>query len=165
MAIKYIFFSITSLALFSSFCSQENEGKKVSSTKCYMVAWDTKYNFPITTENIKKRCAYIFENKRPELDLMFFDYKDCVKKLVSQDTLANETSNIVSSCAELNFGNKKLILFFKNSGDYFFGDKWHKVNSGLYYYLFNNLSNTIIPELTLNRAKNIVKDRFWHPNI
>jgi len=157
--VKTLFILILS-AFFISFPS--NQEKKISIVKIYLVKWDSRYTLIRTISNIKETALFYFETKDVDLHEMFYDYKDCISKLKSQEKIIESISATTNVCVEMYFGKKVVKLYFKNSGEYYFEDSWYKMNSALYYYLFLFFSNELIPHETLEIAKNNTQDYFWH---
>ncbi len=139
---------------------------EINKIKIYAVSWNAKSKLAHTIYNIKKYHTYFFQTEEIELNNMFIDYNDCVSKLSSRESLfTSDTVKKVTTkvLAELHFGNKKVIsLFFDQQGNYFYANKWHKINSELYYLLFKYFSNEIVPQTTLDEAKRNYQDDFWH---
>ena len=159
------------IVLFLSICIfsfGQSDTNTVESIKIYAVSWNALYTMPRKIDNIKKTHIYYFETKDSDFEKMFLDYSDCINKLSSQKELALKDSikkNRTNVLAELYFGNKKVVsIFFDNDGNYYFTDKWHVKNYGLYYLLFKYFSNEIIPQAVINDAKKNLKDDFWHYN-
>ena len=150
---KYLIFAFISTGLIS-------HAQNVSNVKIYMVRWNAKYSLIRTVENIKENNICFFESSAIDLTKMFRDYQDCVNKLKSQDTI--KKNNILSHiCVELVFDKNIVSIFFSLSGDFYFENQWHKMNPGLYYYLFRYFSDEIIPPDTFSKAKLNTKGYYW----
>jgi len=138
----------------------------INSIKIYSVEWNLKSKIPYTIDNFKNYYKYYFETKENDLENMFLDYNDCVEKLASQKELILSDSiktKKINALVELAFGkNKKVELFFDYKGNFYFRNKWHARNDGLYYILFKYFSNVIISQPSIEEAKQNVKDDLWH---
>jgi hypothetical protein len=138
--------------------------------RIYAVSWNTKYKLARTTENIKKTHLYYFKSKESWVNIMFDGYKDCIQKLSNRKEIERPENYSGSKVktrlyVEILFNPKKIIkIYFDNEGNYYFMNKWYVKNNGLYYLLFNYFSDEIIPETTLNSAKNNFKNEMWDFN-
>jgi len=145
---KYIFFY-----LFLFLMNTLSFGQNSILAKMYFVKWDSRYTLPRTIENIKETKLFYFESSDLDLEDLFSDYRDCIVKLKPKDNIIDSMNKISNVCVELCFKRKVVRLFFKNSGEYYFEGKWYRMNSELYFKLFNCLSNELIPIQTLEKAK------------
>jgi hypothetical protein len=166
---KQIFIILLILGIhFSSYSQPDIDG--VRSIKMYSVEWKLMTKFPYTIDNFKKYYKYYFETKKHDLEVMFMDYNDCVGKLSSQkelilpDSISGETKKI-NALIELTFDKEKTVsLFFDSRGNYYFQNKWHVKNDGLYYLLFKYFSDVIIHQAVIEDAEKNYKDKLWHGN-
>lgn len=141
----------------------QNQAIGVTKIKIYMVKWYSHYHIVRNIENIKETYLYFFKMKDNELAYYFDSYTDCISKLKSQDTVSHKY-NSCNICVELFFKKKKLSVYFKNNGEYYFDGQWYKINSGFYYNLFSYFSEELIPPETLNKAKQNANINFWIKN-
>ena len=161
---RYNFLMITILSLIiTNYSYTQNKQSGITKIKIYMVKWNSRYTIVRNIENIKNSYLYIFEMKDNELYNYFDDYTDGDNKLKSQDT-TNFKYNSCNILVEIYFKKKKLSLYFKNTGEYYFNGLWYKINSGLYYNLFSYFSEELIPPETLKKAKLKMNKNFWVTN-
>ena len=135
----------------------DNSVRKIN---MYLVSWNTSYAIVPQIKNIKKRHCFFFTTKNNDLFLMFDNYKDCVEKLKSQPTIEKK-QHICNAYVELFFGLRKVSVYFCITGDYYFDGQWHRINYGLYYYIFQYFSNYIVSEELLKKAKANTNNFFW----
>lgn len=131
--------------------------------KMYLVEWNTKYTVIRTIKNIKETHLFYVESKETDLNDIFLNYDDCIKKLSSQDTLSGLSAG-TNAYVEICFKTKVAKLYFKDTGEYFYAGNWHKCNSALFYHLFRYFSNDLVNKAALDKAKSNVNDNLWHTN-
>lgn len=159
----FLLFTIFSSSLFSQKNNQEDKEIRV-----YAVSWNTSYKLAHTTDNIKQTSLYFFKTTEPWVNIMFDNYEDCVQKLNSRKVLdlpedASGTKVKTRVLVEILFDQKNVIkVFFDNSGNYYFNNKWHIRNDEFYYAIFKYFSNEIIPETILLETKKNSKGGLWN---
>lgn len=162
-----ILFVITTLLFTKVIAQKKTDNFGIKSVKLYCVEWNIKSNIAFTIENFKERYKYYFENKGNNLDIMFFDYQDCIEKLSKQEIIQTDSAgyNMIRTYIELKFNkNQKLELYFDVNGNYYFQNKWFKRNDCLYYNLFKYFSNILTQSSIIEKNKTKCQDAIWHDN-
>jgi hypothetical protein len=132
---------ITSLKIYAQ-GNLDNDG--IKRVKIYAVEWDIKSKFAFTIDNFKTRYSYYFEIPELNVDDLFMDYNECVELLSSQKTISSDSaaSDYIRQYVELRFYKRKTIkIYFDIRGNYYFKNKWHVRQDGLYYNLFRYFSD------------------------
>lgn len=123
----------------------------ISKVKMYLVNYQARYSIVPNISNIKKHHEYYIEIKESDVSDLFDSYSECKDFLSSPDTIVYKYNSCIA-CVEFCFKWRKLTVFFKENGTYYFKGKWYEFNNELFYMLFSSLSN-IVPIETLNNAK------------
>ncbi|HET6243686.1 MAG: hypothetical protein H0V01_04745 [Bacteroidetes bacterium] len=149
----------------SNIYAQKDSEVGVTLIKIYTVEWNLKSKIAYTMDNFKGRYKYYFENNGLGLENMFVNYNDCIDKLNSQKIIPSDSASftMIRNYVELKFEKKKSVnLYFDYQGNYYFENKWHSRNEGLYYSLFKYFSNTLVSETLIEQAKKKNNDSLWH---
>jgi len=123
--------------------------------KIYGVSWNFRSRRPITIENLKRYSNYCVTLKKEYLSIddLFDDYKSCKKILTSQDTIFSSYNPCIA-CVKIYFKVKKITLYFRANGYYYFNGKWYKPNYELYYHIFGFFNkDEIMPSEIIEKGK------------
>jgi|GEM_PF-2241815 len=137
------------------------ESAGVNEAKIYLVKWNSRFIMPITIDNIIETHDYYFEVRKTTLSQMFFSLEDCREKLGFSEKVNPQPDKKARVAAELFFKDGHVTIFFNNYGDYYFNDTWYSMNPRLYHYLFHYLSDYLLPQETLERAKKEADSKTW----
>ena len=161
-------FIVILLSFTTGLFAQEPIVKKV---EIYGVNWSSCYRIPTTVKDIKKRSYYrlVFDGNKSDFDDLFYDYTDCKKLLISQDTIpfrncppSYRDDCIV--CVKLYFSIRTITIYFRANGDYYFRGKWYKPNYELYYHIFMLFNkDAIMPDEIIEKGKKIVYEKWKLP--
>lgn len=154
----YFLIVIIILTTVSSLLSQNG---LIDSLKIYAIKWDAQYTFARNNEGLKQFPLYCFQSNGAELNTFFLNFDDCVSKLHSGDSIAKGGS--LRALVSIVFSDGKTVdVSFDSDGNYFFQQKWYKVNSEFYYTIFKFFSNEIVSDKTLQKCKKKYRGPFWY---
>ena len=155
-------FIVILLSLTMGLFAQKPTVKKV---EVYGVSWDSRFRTPTTIKTVKKRSYYrlvLNNNFVSNFDDLFYDYKDCKKILMSQDTIPfrhyppsyKDKDCIV--CVKLHFSIRTITLYFRDNGEYYFQGRYYKTNKELYFFIFSFFAKDAIMPNELIREGEII---------
>lgn len=127
----------------------------VKKIKIYGVSWNLRSRKPITIENLKQYSHYSLtvKNDYLSIDELFDDYKTCKQFLISQDTVFSSYNPCIV-CVKIYFNVRKITLYFRANGYYYFNGKWYKPNYELYYHIFGFFNkDEIMPSEIIEKGK------------
>jgi hypothetical protein len=131
----------------------------VKKVEVYGVSWKLRTRRAITIKDVKKRSDYHFVLKDSDIDDLFDDYKDFKELLMSQDTVFY-FHNVCIAYVKVHFSVKKITLYFRENGDYYFNGKWYKPNYELYYYIFGFFNkDAMMPNEIIEKGKKIAYEK------
>jgi len=161
--LKKVIISIVIIVIGCSFIDGGGEDIIRMEIKC--IPWNSKYGRIHNVQNFKKSYEYYFKTEETDLENMFLDYADCIKKITSQRVLFKDSGKvIVYALVKIQFNKfKKVELYFNWNGDYCFKGVWYKRNSGLYFEIFKYFSDELFSQELLNECHKMSSDGFWHP--
>jgi hypothetical protein len=130
----------------------------IKKIKIYGVSWQLRTRLPMTIENLKRHSAYCLTLKGAEcsMDELFDDYKSCKELLTSQDTFFS-SKNACVACVRIYFAFRKITIYFRPNGDYYFNGIWYKANYELYFYIFLYFGkDAMMPDEIIEKGKEII---------
>lgn len=133
----------------------------IRKVKMYGVSWNFRSRRPITIENLKQYSNYSLTIKKDNLSIedLFYDYRSCKEFLTSQDTVFS-TFNACIVCVKIYFKVRKITIYFRANGYYYFNGKWYKPNYELYYHIFHFFEkDSIMPNEVIEKGKKIVDEK------
>lgn len=147
-------------------CSISNiTDEPIRKIKIYGVSWNLRSRRPITIENLKQYSNYSLTIKKDNLsiDELFYDYKSCKEFLTSQDTVFS-SYNACIVCVKIYFKVRKITIYFRANGYYYFNGKWYKPNYELYYHIFHFFNkDSIMPNEVIEKGKEMFYRRMGFP--
>jgi hypothetical protein len=145
------------ILLFLSFVVQ---GQNIRKIIIHGVSFHQRTPTATTIKNIKSRSYYVLKADYNLLNNVFYDYKSCHKLLISQDTFQPISRDICFAYVDIFFNCRKVTIFFKPTGEYYYKGKWYKANYELFYCIFWYFSdNRIVPNNILKKGEDIINKK------